>query len=58
MQSRQHDHTSGAYLAATSLGGSVDDADTADGRSQDSESDLQRYDEEEIVTKPWPPASN
>jgi hypothetical protein len=52
MQSREHDHTSGAFLAG-------EDADAAsDARSQESEGDLQRYDEEEIATKPWPPASN
>ncbi len=50
MQTREHDETSSALLAG-------DDADAApDGG--DSESELQRYDEEEIATKPWPPASN
>jgi hypothetical protein len=49
MQTREHDETSSAFLAGE------DKETSSDGRSQESESELQRYDEEEIVTKPWPP---
>ena len=48
MQIRQHDDTSSALLAA-------EEADASDPRSHESEGELQRYDEEEIITKPWPP---
>jgi hypothetical protein len=49
MQTREHDETSSAYLAG-------EDTDiSSDESSQDNDGELQRYDEEEIVTKPWPP---
>ena len=49
MQTRQHDDTSTALLAGEDSDGS------SNTRSQESEGELQRYDDEEIITKPWPP---
>jgi hypothetical protein len=48
MQTLEHDE---AFL----LGDDGDGAPDARSRGGESDRDLQRYDEEEIVTKPWPP---
>jgi hypothetical protein len=51
MQTREHEQASGAFL----LGDDGDGSSDARSRSGDRDGELQRYDEEEIVTKPWPP---
>ena len=53
MQTREHDDTS--HEETVSALCAADDTDVSDPRDRESESELQRYDEEEIITKPWPP---
>jgi hypothetical protein len=50
MQTREHDESSALLISDD-----VDGAPDTRRRSGDGDSELQRYDEEEIATKPWPP---